>query len=170
EDACLATIADSVNRALDQTRGVQAVLENTAGQGSNLGHRFEHLAAIIDRVEDKSRVGVCLDTCHAFVAGYDLRTPAAYAATMQRFNDTVGFEYLRALHVNDAKRALGSRVDRHAKLGEGELGWEAFRLLMQDERLRDVLFILETPNQTGWDEEIRQLRALAEAPRNPAAP
>lgn len=161
EADCLAVIAASINWALDRTAGVTAVIENTAGQGSNLGHRFEHLAAIIDGVEDKQRVGVCLDTCHAYAGGYDLRTADAYAATTEQFDATVGLRYLRAVHVNDAQRPLGSRVDRHAKLGEGEIGWEAFGCLMRDPRLRDVSFILETPNQQGWDEEIRQLRALA---------
>jgi len=162
EDACLARIAESINLALEQTRGVTVVIENTAGQGTNLGHRFEHLAAIIDDVHDQSRVGVCLDTCHSLAAGYDLVTPAGYAATLERFADVVGFRFLKGLHLNDAKKAMGSRVDRHASIGEGTLGLEAFRLIMNDPRFDGIPMILETPDESRWAEEIRLLMGLAD--------
>ena len=162
EATCLAHIATALNRALDQTTGVTLVIENTAGQGSNVGYGFEQLAEIIYQVEDQRRVGVCLDTCHAFAAGYDLRTPAAYADTLRQFDATVGLTYLRAVHLNDSKRPLGSRVDRHEKLGEGQLGWAPFGWLVNDARLQEVLFILETPNQSGWAAEIEALRGCKE--------
>ncbi len=161
EQASLALIADSLNRALAQTQGVTAVLENTAGQGSNLGYSFEQLAEIIDQVEDKSRIGVCIDTCHAFTAGYDLRTPEACRDSFERFERTVGFNYLKGMHLNDAKVALGSRVDRHQSLGMGEIGWEAFRYIMQDQRFEGVPMVLETIEPAIWAEEIAQLKAFA---------
>ena len=154
-------IAESINMALDRTKGVTAVLENTAGQGSNLGYRFEHLAYIIDRVEDKSRVGVCLDTCHTFAAGYDLRTREACDATFGAFDSIVGFGYLRGMHLNDALRPLGSRVDRHAPLGDGEIGWECFRYIAQDSRFDNIPLILETPDESRWAEEIAKLKEFA---------
>ena len=154
-------IAESINMALDRTKGVTAVLENTAGQGSNLGYRFEHLAYIIDRVEDKSRVGVCLDTCHTFAAGYDLRTREACDATFAAFDSIVGFGYLRGMHLNDALRPLGSRVDRHAPLGDGEIGWECFRYIAQDSRFDNIPLILETPDESRWAEEIAKLKEFA---------
>lgn len=134
EDKCLARIAESINIALDKTQGVTAVIENTAGQGSNLGFRFEHLAAIIDGVEDKSRVGVCIDTCHAFAAGYDLRTEEECSKTFAHFERIVGFNYLRGMHLNDAKSTFDSRVDRHHSLGEGNIGKTAFSWIMRDPR------------------------------------
>ena len=154
-------IAESINMALDRTKGVTAVLENTAGQGSNLGYRFEHLAYIIDRVEDKSRVGVCLDTCHTFAAGYDLRTREACDATFAAFDSIVGFGYLRGMHLNDALRPLGSRVDRHSPLGDGEIGWECFRYIAQDSRFDNIPLILETPDESRWAEEIAKLKEFA---------
>ena len=157
----LTRIADSINMALDRTKGVTAVLENTAGQGSNLGYRFEHLAYIIDRVEDKSRVGVCLDTCHTFAAGYDLRTREACDATFGAFDSIVGFGYLRGMHLNDALRPLGSRVDRHAPLGDGEIGWECFRYIASDSRFDNIPLILETPDESRWAEEIAELKRIA---------
>ena len=163
EGESLALVADSINIALEQTEGVTAVIENTAGQGSNLGHRFEHLAAIIDRVEDKSRVGVCLDTCHTFTAGYDLRTEEACALTFAEFDRVVGFDYLRGMHLNDSKPKLGARVDRHQSLGIGEIGWEAFRYIMNDDRFEEIPMILETIDDTLWAEEIQQLYALQAA-------
>lgn len=159
EDKCLARIAESINIALAQTEGVTAVIENTAGQGSNLGFKFEHLAAIIDGVEDKSRVGVCIDTCHAFAAGYDLRTTEACAETFAEFERIVGFQYLRGMHLNDAKSAFGSRVDRHHSLGEGNIGHDAFRSIMQDSRFDGIPLILETINPDIWAEEIAWLKA-----------
>jgi deoxyribonuclease-4 len=160
EEACMDLIAESVNHALDKTEGVTAVIENTAGQGSNLGYRFDHLAYLIERVEDKSRIGVCLDTCHTFTAGYDLRTSETYAETMTGFGEIVGFEYLKGMHLNDSKPDLGARVDRHESIGKGKLGLEAFRLIMQDERLDEMPLILETVDSSIWAEEIRLLYGL----------
>nr|HPM58083.1 deoxyribonuclease IV [bacterium] len=157
----LQRVAESINIALGKTRGVSAVIENTAGQGSNLGSRFEELAEIIAQVDDQSRVGVCLDTCHLFTSGYDLRTAEAYAATMEHFDAVIGFDRLRGVHLNDAKKELGTRVDRHAPIGEGYLGLEAFRLLMQDPRFDDIPLILETPEPERWPDEIRLLYSLA---------
>lgn len=159
EEKCLARIAESINIALAQTEGVTAVIENTAGQGSNLGFRFEHLAAIIDGVEDKSRVGVCIDTCHAFAAGYDLRSEEATAATFAEFDHVVGFKYLRGMHLNDAKSGFASRVDRHHSLGEGNIGHDAFRWIMRDARFDGIPLILETVNPDIWVEEIAWLKA-----------
>lgn len=159
EDKCLARIAESINIALDKTQGVTAVIENTAGQGSNLGFRFEHLAAIIDGVEDKSRVGVCIDTCHAFAAGYDLRTEEECSKTFAHFERTVGFNYLRGMHLNDAKSAFDSRVDRHHSLGEGNIGKTAFSWIMRDPRFDGIPLILETVNPDIWAEEIAWLKS-----------
>ena len=161
EVGSLDRIAESINMALERTSGVTAVLENTAGQGSNLGFRFEHLAYIIDRVEDKSRVGVCLDTCHTFAAGYDLRTTQALDATFAEFDRVVGFNYLRGMHLNDAMRPLGSRVDRHSPLGDGEIGWECFRYIARDSRFDNIPLILETPDEARWSEEIAKLKEFA---------
>ncbi len=158
----LTLIAQAVNTALAKTTTVTAVVENTAGQGSNLGHRFEHLKTIIDQVEDKSRIGVCLDTCHTFAAGYDLRTPETYELTMQEFDRIVGFSYLKGMHLNDAKITLGSRLDRHHSIGQGHLGLEPFRLLMQDSRLDNIPLILETIDDKLWPKEISLLYTLAE--------
>ncbi|HAV2174925.1 TPA: deoxyribonuclease IV [Enterobacter cloacae] len=159
EETCLARIAESINITLDKTQRVTAVIENTAGQGSNLGFKFEHLAAIIDGVEDKSRVGVCIDTCHAFAAGYDLRTTEATKNTFDEFERVVGFKYLRGMHLNDAKSAFGSRVDRHHSLGEGNIGHDAFRFIMQDARFDGIPMVLETINPDIWAEEIAWLKA-----------
>ena len=162
EEKCLDVIAESINIALDKTKGVKAVIENTAGQGSNLGYKFEHLAYIIDRVEDKSRVGVCIDTCHMFTAGYDIRTREAYDATWDAFGKIVGFEYLSGMHINDSKPPLGSRVDRHHSLGEGEIGLDAFRFIMNDERMDDIPLILETIDESIWAQEIALLYSFVE--------
>ncbi|SFU70572.1 deoxyribonuclease IV [Halomonas korlensis] len=159
ERECLARIADSINHVLAETRDVTAVIENTAGQGTNLGWRFEHLAEIIHQVDDKSRVGVCIDTCHAFAAGYDLRTPQACTATLDEFDAVVGFEYLRGMHLNDAKSEFASRVDRHHSLGRGNIGWDAFTTLMRDPRIDDIPLVLETIEPALWAEEIAWLRA-----------
>ena len=159
EDKCLARIAESINIVLDKTQGVTAVIENTAGQGSNLGFKFEHLAAIIDGVEDKSRVGVCIDTCHAFAAGYDLRTEEDCQKTFKELGDVVGFNYLRGMHLNDAKSEFGSRVDRHHSLGEGNIGKTVFSYIMRDERFDGIPLILETVNPDIWAEEIAWLKA-----------
>ncbi|MBS5524598.1 MAG: deoxyribonuclease IV [Alistipes sp.] len=162
EEESLDRIAESINIALDKTRGVTAVIENTAGQGSNLGFRFEHLRYLIDRVEDKSRVGVCIDTCHAFAAGYDLRTAEACDATFAELDRVVGFGYLKGMHLNDAMKILGSRVDRHMPLGEGMIGMECFRYIARDKRFDGIPLILETPDETRWSEEIARLKAFAE--------
>ncbi|CAI0935299.1 Endonuclease 4 [Serratia grimesii] len=159
EDKCLARIAESINLVLDKTTGVTAVIENTAGQGSNLGFKFEHLAAIIDGVEDKSRVGVCIDTCHAFAAGYDLRTEETCEQTFKELGDVVGFNYLRGMHLNDAKSEFGSRVDRHHSLGEGNIGKTVFSYIMRDSRFDNIPLILETVNPDIWAEEIAWLKA-----------
>lgn len=154
-------IAESINIALEQSRGVTAVIENTAGQGSNLGFAFEHLAYIIDKVEDKSRVGYCIDTCHAFAAGYDLSTAEACERTFAELDRVVGLGYLRGMHLNDAMKPLGSHVDRHAPLGDGEIGWECFRYIAADSRFDDIPLILETPDEARWPEEIARLKVLA---------
>jgi deoxyribonuclease-4 len=160
-DHCLATIADSINRALSATKSVVAVLENTAGQGSNVGYRFEHLAQIIDQVEDKTRIGVCFDTCHALAAGYDLSNRTGTEHTFAEFEAVVGFRYLRGMHLNDSKKGLGSRVDRHANLGRGALGLDAFRFIMEDPRFDDIPLVLETPGEENWAGEIEQLYAFS---------
>lgn len=157
EEACLDLIAESINLTLEQTSGVTAVLESTAGQGSNMGYLFEHLAHIIGRVEDKSRIGVCIDTCHTYSAGYDLATEEGYLATWNAFDEIIGRDYLRALHLNDDKKELGSRVDRHAPIGEGTLGREFFIRLVNDPRFDDMPLILETPDEERWPEEIAWL-------------
>lgn len=159
EDDCLKRIAESINIVLDKTEGVTAVIENTAGQGSNLGFRFEHLAAIIDGVEDKSRVGVCIDTCHAFAGGYDLRSEEECVKTFDDFERIVGFQYLRGMHLNDAKSAFNSRVDRHHSLGEGNIGKTVFSWLMKDKRFDGIPMILETVNPDIWKDEIAWLKS-----------
>ena len=161
DEGSLKRIAESINMALERSKGVTAVLENTAGQGSNLGYKFEHLAYIIDRVEDKSRVGVCLDTCHTFAAGYDLRTKEACDKTFAEFDSIIGFGYLRGMHLNDAMRPLGSRIDRHSPLGEGEIGWECFQYIASDPRFDNIPLILETPDESRWAEEIATLKNIA---------
>ncbi len=160
DEACLSLIAESINMALDRTHGVTAVIENTAGQGSNLGYKFEQIAYIIDRVEDKSRVGVCIDTCHSFAAGYDLATASGFTETFEHFDNVVGFKYLRGMHLNDAKKELGSRVDRHDSLGKGTLGIEPFKWIMQDKRFDGIPLILETPDESLWAEEIKMLKGF----------
>ena len=158
KEECLARIAESINIALDKTQGVTAVIENTAGQGSNMGFSFYHLAEIIDQVEDKSRVGVCLDTCHTYSAGYDIRDN--YEAVWTEFGQVVGYNYLKGIHLNDTKKALGSRVDRHESIGLGLLGIDFFKRFMQDERFDDIPLILETPDETRWAEEIQLLKSF----------
>ncbi|MDD2584337.1 MAG: deoxyribonuclease IV [Bacteroidales bacterium] len=158
-DTCLRTISDSINIALDQTKGVIAVIENTAGQGTNLGHTFEQIAQIIHYVEDKSRVGVCIDTCHSFTAGYNLSTEQGFKETFNHFQNTIGFKYLKGMHLNDSKKPHGSRVDRHDSIGIGHIGEEPFKLLMKDSRFDNIPLILETPNPDIWAEEIKMLRS-----------
>ncbi|MBP1613723.1 MAG: endonuclease [Bacteroidetes bacterium] len=151
-------IAESINIVLEKTQGVTAVIENTAGQGSNLGNEFWHLKHIIDRVEDKSRVGVCLDTCHTFTAGYDFLTD--YDQVFHDFEEIVGFKYLRGIHLNDSKKALGTRVDRHDSIGYGFIGNKFFEKVMKDPRFDNMPIILETPDETLWAKEISWLKSV----------
>ena len=162
ESECLARISESINIALDKTHGVTAVIENTAGQGSNVGYRFEHLAEIIDKVEDKSRVGICIDTCHAFAAGYDLTTPSACEKTFAELDKIVGLKYLRGMHFNDAKKTLGSKVDRHETLGNGAIGLDCIKWLVEQPLTDNIPLILETPEPEKWPEEIALLKSFAE--------
>lgn len=160
-EECLDLIAQSINITLGQTSGVKAVIENTAGQGTNLGFSFPQLARIIAGVEDKSRVGVCIDTCHAFAAGYDLSHREGYEAMWQEFDEIVGLKYLSAMHINDSKKGVGSRVDRHESLGKGAIGEVFFRMLMADKRMDNIPLILETPDESIWKDEIAWLYSLA---------
>lgn len=160
EEECLKKIAESINIALTETEGITAVIENTAGQGSNLGFRFEHLAAIIDQVTDKSRVGVCIDTCHTFASGYDISTDEGYDWTFSLFQKYVGFEFLRGMHINDSKSTLGSRVDRHHSLGQGNLGEHVFSRIMNDSRIEGIPLVLETIDPDLWPQEISWLYSL----------
>lgn len=159
-EECLDRIAESINLALSQTSKAVAVIENTAGQGSNLGHTWEQIARIIAGVNDKSRVGVCIDTCHTLAAGYDLTTEKGYNETFDSFGQVVGFNYLKAIHLNDSKRECGSRVDRHENLGLGAIGMEFFPRFMHDTRFDDMPIVLETPDESKWAEEINWLRSL----------
>ena len=161
---CLDVIAESLNRTIDATQNsnVKLIIENTAGQGTNLGYKFEHLAYIIDKIEDKSRIGVCIDTCHMFTAGYDIRTRETYDKTWNDFESIVGFKYLMGMHINDSKPPLGSHVDRHHSLGEGEIGLDAFRFIMNDERMDDIPLILETIDESIWKEEIELLYSFVD--------
>lgn len=162
EEETIARIAESITMALDRTKGVTAVIENTAGQGGNLGHAFEQIARMIDRVEDKNRVGVCIDTAHAFAAGYDVRTPESFSEVFEAFDRKIGFAYLRGMHLNDSKAELGSHVDRHASLGAGKIGLDAFRMIMNDARFDAIPLILETPNPERWPDEIHLLYSFCE--------
>ena len=160
ETTCLNTIAESINISFEKVPDVMAIIENTAGQGTNLGYLFEHMAYIIDKIEDKSRVGICLDTCHTFTAGYDLASEDGYNKTFDEFDRIVGGEYLKAIHLNDSKKELSSRVDRHDSIGKGLIGDNFFNLFMNDIRFNDMPIILETPDETLWKEEISYLYSL----------
>ena len=160
ESECLTRIAESINWALDKTSGVTAVIENTAGQGSNLGYTFEQIAEIIHQVEDKSRVGVCLDTAHTLASGYEIRTEEGFRDTFARFDEIIGFNYLRGMHINDSKKELATRVDRHDSVGKGVMGLKMFELLMIDSRFDGIPLILETPDESLWAEEIKLLYSL----------
>lgn len=159
EDECLSLISESINIALDKTQGVTAVIENTAGQGSNLGFTFEQIAQIISKVEDKTRVGVCIDTCHAYAAGYDIKTPEGFERTWKKFDEVIGVKYLRGMHINDTMKGHGSRVDRHHSIGAGFLGDGAFKMIMSDPRFDNIPLILETPDESLWPDEIQKLRS-----------
>lgn len=161
DETCLKTIAQSINMALESTNGVTAVIENTAGQGSNLGFSFEQIRFIIDNVTDQDRVGVCLDTCHTYSAGYDIVTLEGYNETFRLFNEIIGMKFLKAIHLNDTKKALGSHVDRHESIGKGLLGLDVFKRIMNDPRFNDIPIILETPDDTLWKEEIELLYSFA---------
>ncbi len=160
ESDCINIIAESVNIALSKTNNVIAVIENTAGQGSNIGYKFEHLRSIIDLIDDKSRIGVCIDTCHLFTSGYDIRTEEEFQKTFQQFNEIIGFDYLKGMHLNDSKPDLGSKVDRHECIGKGKIGLEAFTLIMNDSRFDNIPLILETPKPELWEDEIKLLYSL----------
>ena len=160
ESECLTQIAQSINTTLDQTSGVTAVIENTAGQGSHLGHTFEQIASIIDQVKDKSRIGVCIDTCHTFTAGYDLRTREGFEETFENYGKLIGFEFLKGMHLNDSKKELGSRVDRHDNLGKGFIGIDLFKWIMKDSRFDHIPMVLETPDDSSWAAEIKLLNSF----------
>lgn len=160
ETECLARIAESINIALDKTRGVSAIIENTAGQGSNVGYKFDHLAEIIDKVEDKTRVGICIDTCHAFTAGYDIKTEEACVRTFGELDMLIGLEYLKGMHLNDSKKPHESRVDRHETLGNGFIDIVCFKWLMNQSFTDDIPLILETPEPEKWKDEITLLRSF----------
>lgn len=160
DEDCLNNIAESINLTLEKTKGVKAVIENTSGQGSNMGYTFEHLAYIIDRIKDKSRIGVCIDTCHAYTAGYDIKTVEGYNNTWNEFERIVGFQYLMGMHLNDSKKELGSRVDRHDSIGKGFLGFDVFKRIMNDPRFDNIPMILETVDDSIWAEEIRLLYGM----------
>ena len=157
---CLIRIAESVNIAHLKTKGVTAVIENTAGQGTNVGFAFAQIAEIINHVEDKTRIGVCIDTCHAYTAGYDLRTQQGFNNMFDEFEEIVGLKYLRGIHLNDSKKELNTHVDRHDNIGKGLLGMEIFNVLMNDARFDNMPIILETPDESLWTEEIKLLYSL----------
>jgi len=160
-EECLKIIAESINIINSKTKDVTAVIENTAGQGTNLGHTFEQIRFIIDHVEDKSRVGVCIDTCHAYTSGYDIKSVKGFEETFGKFEKIIGFGYLKGMHLNDSKKEFATRVDRHENLNKGFLGEEVFRLIMNDERFDNMPLILETPEESLWAEEIAKLYSLA---------
>lgn len=159
-EACLDQIAQEINSALDQTEGVTAVIENTAGQGTNLGHTFAQIARIISGINDKSRVGVCIDTCHTIAAGYDITNEMGYRFTFDEFDQEIGAQYLKAVHLNDSKKGAGSHVDRHETLGNGMIGQWFFETFMNDPRFDNMPIILETPDPMRWADEIKWLRSL----------
>jgi deoxyribonuclease IV len=160
-DKCLEIMAESIKLVLDRTKGVTAVIENTAGQGTNLGYTFEQLRHIIDFVDDKSRVGVCIDTCHAYTSGYDVKTETGFAETFKKFDEIIGFKFLRGMHLNDSKKDFGTRVDRHENIGTGFLGETTFKFIMNDSRFDNMPLILETPEELLWEKEIALLYSFA---------
>lgn len=160
EDKCLENIADCINKAFEVTKNVTVVLENTAGQGTNMGYKFAHLAKIIELVKDKSRMGVCIDTCHTLAAGYELKDEAGYNKTMEEFENVIGFKYLKGVHLNDSKFDVGSKKDRHDSITKGVLGEEFFIRFMNDKRFDNIPIILETIDDSIWAEEIKYLYSL----------
>lgn len=160
EETCMKIIAESINIALEKTNGVIAVIENTAGQGSNVGYRFEHLKFIIDNIQDKSRAGVCIDTCHTFCSGYDIKSPDSFRRTFEEFDRIVGFKYLKGIHLNDSKKEIGTRVDRHENIGLGFIGESTFEMIMNDDRFDNIPLILETPDDSLWEAEIKKLNSF----------
>lgn len=154
-------IAAGINTLFTQTSNVTILIENTAGQGSNIGYKFEHLAYLIHKIDNKERIGVCIDTCHTFAGGYELRTKEGYEATMADFEKIVGFHYLKGMHLNDSMSDFASKKDRHHSIGQGKLGIDLFRFLMEDKRTDDIPLILETINPELWQEEISLLRSMA---------
>lgn len=159
-EECLDRVAESINMALEKSSNVTAIIENTAGQGSNVGFAFWHLKRIIEGVSDKSRVGICIDTCHTFAAGYNFKDN--YDNVWQEFDEVVGMEWLRAIHLNDSKRELGSRVDRHDSIGKGYLGLDFFKRIMRDPALDNMPLIIETPDESLWAAEIELLHSFEE--------
>jgi deoxyribonuclease-4 len=157
---CLSRIAESLNIVLEKTTGVIAVIENTAGQGTNLGHTFEQIRLIIDGVEDKSRVGVCIDTCHAYTSGYDVKTARGFQDTFEKFERIIGLKYLKGMHLNDTKKDFGTRVDRHENIGSGFLGEDTFSFVVNDSRFDNMPLILETPEESLWEAEIKKLYSM----------
>ena len=160
ETECIKLVARNINMIIEETEDVIIVIENTAGDGTHIGYRFEHLRDIIDSVKDKKRIGVCIDTCHMFAAGYDIRNEESFFRTWEKFDRIIGFEWLKGVHLNDSKVELGKRVDRHESIGKGKIGIDAFRLLMRDKRFDDIPLILETPNNLIWADEIKMLRGF----------
>ncbi len=162
EDKCVEYVAESINTAISKTKNIKAIVETTAGQGSNIGYTFEQIAKIIELTEDKTRVGVCIDTCHIFSAGYDLRTKETYEKTMDDFEKIIGFKYLFGVHLNDSKGALGQKLDRHEDIGKGLIGLNCFKFIMNDKRFDNIPMVLETPNEDNWANEIKMLYSLIE--------
>lgn len=160
ENECLENISNSINFIIANTSDVKLVIENTAGQGSNLGYKLEHLAYLIDKTQNKQRVGVCIDTCHFFAGGYDLRSKESYKKTMSEFDKLVGYKYLSGMHLNDSKNSLGVKKDRHESIGKGTIGFEAFENIMRDENIDEIPLILETINPEIWADEIKLLRQM----------
>lgn len=160
-DKCLERMAESINIVLGKTKGVIAVIENTAGQGTNLGYTFEQIKHIIDYVDDKTRIGVCIDTCHAYTSGYDVKTEAGFNGTFKKFDEIIGLKYLKGMHLNDSKKEFGTRVDRHENLGTGFIGDSTFRFIMNDDRFDNMPLILETPEESLWEKEIALLYSFA---------
>lgn len=166
EKECLDRIAKSMNEAIATTKSLTLVIENMAGQGSNLGYKLEHIKYLFDKVKNKKRVGVCIDTAHLFESGYDFRTKKQYENFWQEFDKIIGFNYLKGMHLNDSKTDLGSRVDRHESIGKGLIGLEPFKFLMQDPKLDDLPLTLETIDPSIWKEEIELLYSLQNNPKS----